>query len=166
MSNVTLIGMPGCGKSTVGVVLAKVLGCRFLDCDLLIQDKMNKLLNELISEYGNDGFLKIENDIISGIAADSTVIATGGSAVYGKDAMEHLKKISVIVYIELPIDEILHRLGDLDERGVVVPEGETFEQLYNERCILYRKYADVTVNALNMQVREVVAEIKKALAEI
>lgn len=163
MNNVTLIGMPGCGKSTVGVVLAKVLGCKFLDCDLLIQEETEKLLHDLIKEYGNDGFLKIENDIISGIFTKRTVIATGGSAVYGSGAMEHLKEISTVVYIKLPCEEIEKRLGDLTERGVVVPEGKTFRELYEERCVLYEKYADVIIDGHNKQVREVVKQIKKEL---
>lgn len=159
MKNITLIGMPGCGKSTIGVVLAKVLGYRFTDCDLLIQEETGKLLHELIEKYGNDGFIKIENDTIKGINTSNCIIATGGSAVYGSEAMAHLKEISTVVYIKLSYKEIESRLGDLEERGVVLEKGKTLLDLYNERCKLYEKYADVVVETENLSVRESVKAV-------
>ena len=118
--NVTLIGMPGVGKSTVGVVLAKILGYRFLDSDLEIQEQTGKLLHELITEHGDEGFLEIENRVNAGLAVQHTVIATGGSAVFGEDAMKHLQEISTVVYLRLPYKSLKKRLGDLKKRGVVL----------------------------------------------
>ena len=115
--NVTLIGMPGVGKSTVGVVLAKILGYRFLDSDLEIQEQTGKLLHELITEHGDEGFLEIENQVNAGLTVDKTVIATGGSAVFGEDAMKHLQEISTVVYLRLPYKSLKRRLGDLKKRG-------------------------------------------------
>ena len=143
MKNVVLIGMPGSGKSTVGVVLAKKLGYRFLDSDLVIQETCGKLLYQLIDEKGEAGFLMLENEINASIIADHTVIATGGSAVYGKDAMSHFCKMGQIVYLKLPYEELKERLGDLHERGVVLKEGYTLLDLYEERVPLYERYAGV-----------------------
>ncbi len=103
MKNIILIGMPGCGKSTVGVILAKIIGYSFLDSDLLIQEKDGRLLSEIISQEGLDGFNKIENKINASIDVSRSVIATGGSVIYGKEAMEHFKKIGIVVYIRLPL---------------------------------------------------------------
>ena len=116
MKNIILIGMPGCGKSTVGVILAKIIGYSFLDSDLLIQEKDGRLLSEIISQEGLDGFNKIENKINASIDVSRSVIATGGSVIYGKEAMEHFKKIGIVVYIRLPYEEIANRLGDLTQR--------------------------------------------------
>lgn len=157
--NIVLIGMPGCGKSTVGVVLAKKMGYSFLDSDLLIQEKHHKLLHELIAEHGIKGFEEIENDVNASISCEYTVIATGGSAVYGQKAMEHLKSIGVICYLQLPYEEIESRLGNLDERGVVIKEGQTLLQLFEERTPLYEKYADITVSGEHRQIKDVVKEI-------
>ena len=143
MKNIILIGMPGCGKSTVGVILAKIIGYSFLDSDLLIQEKDGRLLSEIISQEGLDGFNKIENKINASIDVSRSVIATGGSVIYGKEAMEHFKKIGIVVYIRLPYEEIANRLGDLTQRGVSIKEGQTLLDLYNERIPLYEKYADV-----------------------
>lgn len=157
--NIVLIGMPGCGKSTVGVVLAKRIGFSFLDSDLLIQDKYSKLLHELIAEHGIEGFRKIENDVNVSIACEKTVIATGGSAVYGEEAMERLKAMGLVFYLKLPCAEIEARLGDLDERGVIIRDGQTLWNLYEERVPLYEKYADVTIACAGRQIKDIVAEI-------
>ena len=127
--NVTLIGMPGVGKSTVGVVLAKILGYRFLDSDLEIQEQTGKLLHELITEHGDEGFLEIENQVNAGLTVDKTVIATGGSAVFGEDAMKHLQEISTVVYLRLPYKSLKRRLGDLKKRGVVLKPGQTLKEI-------------------------------------
>ena len=127
MKNVVLIGMPGCGKSTVGVVLAKILGYRFLDSDLVIQETENRLLHDIIEQEGIEGFEKIENRINASIDVKRSVIATGGSVIYGKEAMEHLKKIGVVVYIKLPYEEIAHLLGNLEQRGVAIKNNQTLE---------------------------------------
>ncbi len=145
MSNIVLIGMPGSGKSTVGVVLAKIMGYHFMDSDLLIQEKEKRLLSEIIEQEGAGGFLAIENRINAGISCEKTVIATGGSAVYGAEAMEHLKKTGTVVYLKLSYEELTTRLGDLRGRGVVLKDGQTLKDLYEERIRLYEKYADVTI---------------------
>lgn len=158
-SNIIFIGMPGAGKSTVGVVLAKRMGYRFVDSDLLIQEREQKLLHEIISEQGIEGFLRIEEEVNASIAMENSVIATGGSAVFGKKAMEHLRSIGTVVYLQLPYEEIESRLGDLNERGVTVREGQTLLDLYRERIPLYEKYADVTIDCQNREIREIVSQI-------
>ena len=157
--NIVLIGMPGAGKSTVGVVLAKVLGCRFLDSDLVIQEETGRLLHEIISGDGLAGFLEIENDVNSRIEAQNSIIATGGSVVYGEQAMRHLKEIGTVVYLELSCEEIETRLGDLRKRGVALKDGQTLEELYAERVPLYEKYADVTVRCTGKLIRRIIAEL-------
>ena len=159
-TNIVLIGMPGAGKSTVGVVLAKSLGFSFVDSDLLIQEKEGKLLHNIIEEKGLDGFEEVENRVNASIVEVSSVIATGGSVVYGKEAMEHLKGIGIIVYLSLPLKEIEHRLGDLNERGVAIKKGQTLENLYEERVPLYEKYADITIDCEGLQIREIVKQIR------
>ena len=163
--NITLIGMPGAGKSTVGVVLAKRMGMDFIDTDLIIQKEYNKTLSEIIDEKGIEEFKKVENDVISKLELDNTIIATGGSAVYGKEAMKHLRDISKVVYIELSEENIEDRLGDLNERGVVLEDGETLQELYDERIPLYKKYAHIIVNANDMVLREVVKNIEKVMLD-
>lgn len=163
MENVILIGMPGAGKSTVGVVLAKKLGYRFVDSDLVIQEKTGKLLHEIISEQGQQGFLEVENRMNAQLQAERTVIATGGSAVYGREAMEHFKKIGKIVYLQLSYDTIKKRLGDLHERGVALREGQTLRELYEERIPYYEKYADVILNCEKKQIRRIVTEAARLL---
>ncbi|WP_026503900.1 shikimate kinase [Butyrivibrio sp. NC3005] len=144
-NNIVLIGMPASGKSTVGVILAKVLGYSFLDCDIVIQNEVKKKLHEIISENGIDGFIAIEDKINSSINVSNTVIATGGSAVYGENEMKHFKEIGTVIYLKVDYDRLVKRLGNIQQRGVVIRENQTFEQLYEERCSLYEKYADVTI---------------------
>lgn len=163
MKNVVLIGMPGAGKSTVGVVLAKRLGYTFLDSDLVIQQKYGKLLHELISEHGVEGFWKIENDVNAGLTCDKTVIATGGSAIYGAEAMEHLRSIGTVVYLRLTLPQIEERLGDLTERGVTLREGQDLKALYEERTPLYEKYAHVIIDCDGQRVRELVTRIEREI---
>lgn len=162
-NNVILIGMPGVGKSTSGVILAKVLNYDFLDSDLVIQKSTKKRLKDIIAEEGIDGFNAIENKINSKIQAEKTVIATGGSVVYGKEAMEHLQAIGTTVYLRIGYESLDKRLGDLDERGVVHKEGQTLRELYDERTRLYEKYADITVDLDNKNVAETVDAILEAL---
>ena len=159
--NIVLIGMPGVGKSTVGVVLAKNLGYSFVDSDLLIQEQEGKLLHEIIGERGLDGFNEVENRVNAKISANRSVIATGGSVVYGQEAMEHLKQIGTVVYLFLPYEELAERLGDLNERGVSIREGQTLVDLMEERTPLYETYADVTINCQDRQIREIVQMIRE-----
>lgn len=159
--NITLVGMPGAGKSTVGVVLAKIAGYHFLDSDLLIQQKTGKLLHELIEEYGREGFLELEGEVNASIETECAVIATGGSVVYEENAMKHLKENSIVVYIRLPYEELKERLGSLSQRGVVLKPGETLKELYEERSALYEKYADVVVDTSAMNIQKAAEEILK-----
>jgi len=145
MNNVVLIGMPGCGKSTIGVLLAKLVGFSFVDTDLLIQQHENKKLYKIIEEDGIEYFKKLENEVNSKIQTTKTVIATGGSVVYGKQAMEHLKKIGKVIYLKVDYDELLKRIDNFSTRGIVIENGKTFRDLYNERTILYEQYADIII---------------------
>lgn len=145
MDNIVLIGMPGSGKSTVGVLLAKLIGFQFIDTDLLIQSKANKKLYEILRDDGAEAFTALENEINKSVTASKTVIATGGSAVYCEEAMKHLKSIGTVVFLDVPKDVLKKRLGDFSKRGVLIKNGESFEDLYNERIPLYKKYADLTV---------------------
>ncbi|MDE6619879.1 MAG: shikimate kinase [Lachnospiraceae bacterium] len=163
MKNIVLIGMPGAGKSTVGVVLAKNMGMSFLDSDLVIQEREGKKLHELIEEHGMEGFLEIEGHVNASLNPKTAVIATGGSAVYSEEAMAHLRSIAMICYLKLPYQSIEERLGDLTERGVVLREGETLHELYEERVPLYEKYANITVECENKNIREIVMELSKRL---
>lgn len=159
MTNVILIGMPGCGKSTVGVVLAKNTGRRFVDSDLVIQERTGKLLHELIEEHGIEGFWQIENEVNASLDPTGAVVATGGSAVYLGTGMEHLRSIGTVVYLQLPYEEIEARLGDLNARGVTLQPGQTLRDLYDERVPLYEKYADLTIDCRGKELREIVLEI-------
>ncbi len=154
--NIILIGMPGSGKSTVGVVLAKRLGYSFTDSDLVIQDRYGKLLYQLIEEYGVDGFRKLENDVNASLNLHRSIIATGGSVVYGSEAMEHLREIGTVVYLKLPLDEVADRLGDLNARGVAMRPGQDLKDLYEERVPLYEKYAHKVIECHGKQLREIV----------
>lgn len=154
--NIVLIGMPGVGKSTVGVILAKLMGYQFIDADLVIQDRENKLLKEIIAEKGIDGFIQVENDVNKSLNPKKTIISTGGSVVYGREAMEHLSEIATVVYLELDLANLKKRLGNLKNRGVVLRDGQTLDDLFNERVPLYEKYADVVVNESNINVEETV----------
>lgn len=161
--NIVLIGMPGAGKSTVGVVLAKKLGYEFLDSDLVIQKEAGKRLPDMIDQHGHDGFLAVENRINSAIDVSQHVIATGGSAVYGAAAMAHLRQIGTVVYLRLPFEAIVERLGDLTDRGVSMRDGQTLFDLYQERSPLYEEYAEVTIDCENLELRDVVAKIHSQL---
>lgn len=159
INNIILIGMPGCGKSTVGVVLAKSIGYDFVDSDLVIQKQMKETLSQIIEDDGLDEFISIEERINSQINVSDSVIATGGSVVYGTKAMEHLKSIGIVVYLKLSYESIKSRLGDLAKRGVVIKEGSTLLDLYNERIPLYEKYADIILECEGKEIREIVEEI-------
>ncbi len=166
MGNIVLIGMPSCGKSTMGVLLAKNLGYKFLDSDLLIQEREGKLLHEIIRDVGNESFIKIENAVNMSINTDNTVISTGGSVVYCEGAMAHLAKIGKIVYIKISYDTLASRLGDYVHRGVVMPDGYTLRDMYNERAALYEKYAEYTIETDNMTMTEALKKFTSLCSEI
>ena len=162
-TNIVLIGMPGVGKSTIGVILAKVLGYSFLEADLLIQEHEGKLLREIIEEKGTDGFIEVENRVNASIRADRAIIATGGSVVYGKEAMEHLKEIGRVVYLKVSYAILEKRLADIKGRGVVLKEGQTLETLFEERSKLYEQYADIEVSEEGLDVEQTVEKLVEAL---
>ena len=163
--NIVLIGMPGAGKSTLGVVLAKVLNYKFVDADLVIQSQCDKTLQKLIDGLGPDGFIEVENQILSSIEADNSIIATGGSAIYSDEAMRHLGEIGRILYLEISCDEMVKRLQNLAERGVVLKGGNSMslQALYDERLPLYETYADITVNIDGLTIEEAVRKVEAAL---
>lgn len=154
MRNLILTGMPACGKSTLGVVLAKTLGMKFVDTDLLIQEVQNCKLQEIIDERGMQEFLRIEEKVLSEIEAENSIISTGGSAVYSDKAMKHLGSIGDVVYIKLSLDEIERRLNNIKTRGIAMKPGETLADLYNMRVPLYEKYADITIETEGMGIEE------------
>ena len=163
-SNIVLIGMPAVGKSTLGVILAKILGYQFIDSDLVIQNQEQALLKDIIAQKGIEGFIETENRVNQSIDCDKSVIATGGSAVYGAQAMEHFKEIAIIVYLKIDYETLNARLNNIKNRGVVIREGQTLKSLYEERSILYEKYADITISEDNHSIEEVLKIILDALS--
>lgn len=163
MGNIVLIGMPGSGKSTIGVVLAKIMGYEFLDSDLVIQKREKRRLSQIIEEEGSDGFLKIENEVNASLNPVDTVIATGGSAVYGTEAMEHLQGIGTVIYLKLEYKDLKRRLGNLKNRGVVLKDGQTLLDLYNERIPLYERYAHIVIDEKHKDIQKIALEIEGIL---
>ncbi len=159
MDNIILIGMPGAGKSTIGIVLAKKLGYSFIDSDLLIQEREKMLLPDIIEQKGIDVFKQIENTVNITIDTKKTVIATGGSAIYGMEAMMHFKSLGTIIYLKLPYDELEIRLGDLERRGVVMKPGQDLIELYEERTTLYERYADLVIDCSKKSIRDIVERL-------
>ena len=163
LDNIILIGMPAVGKSTVGVIVAKRLGCNFVDTDLVIQEKEGKLLREIIAEVGPDGFLEVEDRINAEIEAEKTVIAPGGSVVYCENAMKHYKEIGKVVYLQVSFETINKRLRNAKSRGVVLRDGQTLKDLYEERVKLFEKYADVTVCEDGLELEETIEKVLASL---
>ena len=163
MSNIVLIGMPGCGKSTIGVILAKTLGIGFVDTDLIIQQRENRLLQDIIDKDGIDFFLDCEADAVKTVVCDNTVIATGGSVVYREDAINHLKKNGKIFYLNVSLDEIKKRLNNISTRGIAANKNDSIENIFIEREPLYKKYADVIVDLTDSTVEQSVEEICKKI---
>ncbi len=162
-NNITLIGMPGSGKSTIGVVLAKAAGYAFIDSDLEIQSHMGMRLFEIMEQKGMDGFRQIEEEVNLALNPTKTIIATGGSAIYGSKAMRHFKEIGKVIYLKLPYEEISLRLGDLNERGVAVRPEQSLKDLYDERIPLYEMYADITIGCCHKDIKEIIAQIKELI---
>lgn len=145
-SNVVLIGMPGCGKSTCGVIVAKMLLKNFFDTDLLIQNIEGISLQDIIDTKGIEYFEKAEEEAILNLDIKGTVIATGGSVVYSDKAMEHLKSLGTVVFLNLGFENMEKRISNFKTRGVVMRKGNTLLDMYNERLPLYKKWADITIN--------------------
>lgn len=162
--NIVLIGMPGCGKSTVGVVLAKAQGMDFCDTDLVIQARQGKRLQEIINTDGIKSFLRCEEEALLSICCENTVIATGGSAVYSDQAMQWLKKNAVVVYLRAEVREIVYRLSNLKNRGVAIGEGMSIYDLYRERAPLYERYADITLDEIGSSIPKTVERLSELLA--
>ena len=165
MNNIILIGMPGVGKSSIGVILAKELGMQFMDSDLLIQEKERRLLREILDQDGVDGFLQIEEQVNSSIGAEKAVIATGGSAVYSEKAMRHLKEIGTVIYLKLEYEPLSRRLGNLHNRGVVLRDGQTLRDLFEERERLYEAYADIVVDETGRDIEQTLQAVIDTLRE-
>ena len=159
MKNIVLIGMPGTGKSTVGKALAARLGYEFVDADDLIVQTTGKTLPEILRQDGLEAFYRIENKVGTDLNRTHTVIATGGSAVFGANAMVHLKEIGTVVYLKLSYEELTTRLGNLKGRGVVLRDDQTLKDLYEERIPLYEKYADVVIEELGEGIEETARKI-------
>ena len=161
MKNIILIGMPACGKSREGVILAKTAAMSIVDTDLLLQEKEGRKLQYIIDDQGMDEFLKIEERILSSVNAENAVISTGGSAVYSEGAMAHLKSVGTVVYLKLSLSEIDRRLKNIKTRGIAMGPGETLADLYDYRVPLYERYADITIDAEGLTIEETIAEILK-----
>ena len=161
--NIILIGMPGAGKSTVGVVLAKTLGMQFVDTDILIQERAGRMLQEILDEDGPDVFKRIEEETILSLQPRNAVIATGGSVVCSPDAMAHLKSGGVVVYLEIPYAEMEARLKNITTRGIVLLPGQSLREMYDERVPLYERYADLTVACSGGDLESVVENVIEAL---
>lgn len=164
-SNIVLIGMPGSGKSTVGVLLAKVLGYDFVDTDLVIQLREGRTLEKILHDEGIDAFLDIEGAVCASLEAERTVIATGGSVIYREEAMRHLRERGLVVYLQVDLDVLIARLSDLVERGVALREGQTLSDLYAERIVQYEHWAELTVQEEDMTLEETLAAAAKAISE-
>lgn len=158
--------MPGAGKSTIGVLLAKAMTYNFLDTDISIQRREKMKLYEIIDKEGLDAFLKIENEVLSRLEVDGCVIATGGSAVYSEKAMEHLRREGTIVYIRLSLDEIIKRVKNITTRGIAMKKGMTLEDIYRERTPLYEKYADIILDGDGTTIEECVEMLVRQLEQM
>ena len=161
--NIVLIGMPGCGKSTIGVILAKTLGIGFVDTDLIIQQRENRLLQDIIDKDGIDFFLDCEAEAVKTVACDNTVIATGGSVVYREDAINHLKRNGKIFYLNVPLVEIKKRLSNISTRGVAAKKNDSVENIFAEREALYKKYADEIIDLTGCTVEKAVEMISNKI---
>ena len=165
MDNIVLIGMPGCGKSSVGVRLARLMGRAFVDTDDVLQAQQGQRLQPMIEERGIDAFLAMEEACVAGLSCAHSVIATGGSVVYGQKAMRHLHACGTVVYIKLPFDVIEQRLSNLATRGVTLRPGQSLRDLYDERIPLYEREADIVFEAENVPLEKTAELLAARLAD-
>ncbi|MBM7564838.1 AAA family ATPase [Paenibacillus sacheonensis] len=158
--NIVLVGMSGAGKSTIGVLLAKSLGMDFVDTDLVIQRREGRLLQEIIDQDGIDAFMEIEEDVVSDLRLTQCIIATGGSVIYSDRAMNALKQGGRVIYLHVPYEEIARRLTTIATRGIVMKNGNSLQDVYNERVPLYLKHSDRTIDCTEKDIEQCVQEIK------
>lgn len=163
MKNIILIGMPGSGKSTVGVLLAKTLGLGFVDTDLVIQQREGALLQAILQEKGVEGFLDAEAEAIRSVRCEGCVVATGGSAVCRLEAMKHLRRLGAVVYLSLPCHVLEARIRNIKTRGIAMEQGQTYRDIYRVRTPLYERYADLTVKTDRMTLEQSVSAVRRAL---
>lgn len=163
MDNIILIGMPGAGKSTVGVILAKTLGMRFIDTDIVLQEQTGRLLQEIIGDAGTAAFLESEEKMLLSLHCENTVIATGGSAVFSHGAMEHLAAGGIVIYLKIPYEEMVRRLRNITTRGIVLFEGQDLREMYDLRVPLYENYAGITIDCSGTGAETVVERIVREL---
>ena len=161
--NIVLIGMPGAGKSTLGVLLAKAMGMFFVDSDIVIQQKTKRLLQDIIDNDGTDKFLETEEEVLLDLDIENTVLATGGSAVYSEKAMENFRKDSTVVYLHVGFEEIRKRVTNITTRGIVLKNGRSLADAYDERKPLYDRYADITIDCTGCTVEESVRKLIEKL---
>lgn len=161
--NIVLIGMPSAGKSTVGVIIAKNLGMNFIDTDVLIQTRQGRLLQEILDTEGTESFLEIEEEAILSMDCSNTVIATGGSVVYSRKAMEHLKQNGLVIYLHIAMETVYTRLRNLKTRGVVLSKGQTLEDIYRERVPFYEKYAGIKLDCSNNSIEDTLEDTLEAV---
>lgn len=162
-TNLIFIGMPSVGKSTVGVVVAKRLRMQFIDTDLLIQEQEKKLLREIIEEKGEEGFLKIENQVNCSVNVENAVISPGGSVIYCEEAMKHFRETGIVIYLQASYQTIKRRIRNPRRRGVVLKEGQTLHDLYDERTRLFEKYADITISEDGRRLEQTIGQVLQAV---
>lgn len=165
MKNMVLIGMPGAGKSTIGVVLAKTLGFTFIDSDLVIQKRENRLLQEIIDDIGMEKFLDVEKEAVLSIDVSKSIIATGGSVIFRNETMKHLKKLGDIIYLKVSYEEIERRVNNITTRGIAMAKGHTLKDVYDQRVELYEKYANIVIDCDDKNLEEIVKDIKDSIPE-
>jgi shikimate kinase len=159
MKNIILTGMPGAGKSTVGVILAKTLGMNFIDTDIVLQENAGRILQEIINTDGIDVFLKTEESSIVSLKCENTIVATGGSVVFSDKSMHYLKKKGIIIYLYISYEELVQRIKNITTRGIVLAADQSLLDLYNQRIPLYEKYADITIDCSDMDVEKIIEKI-------
>jgi len=165
MKNIIIIGMPGAGKSTMGVVLAKTLGRNFIDTDIVIQERAGRLLQEIIDDEGPEAFLEIEEKILLSLHCRNAVIATGGSVVFSENAMEHVKVSGVVIYLKISCEEMVRRLSNITTRGIVLVAGQSLPEMYAQRIPLYEKYADITIDCSDDDFENCIGNVIAKLAK-
>ncbi len=163
MKNIVMIGMPGAGKSTMGVILAKTLGRTFIDTDILIQERAGRLLQDIINTGGPEPFMRLEEATILSLQCRNAVIATGGSVVFSERAMEHLRDEGVVVYLKISFEEMARRITDTTTRGIVLFPGQSLRGMYDQRIPLYEKYADMTIDCSRGSFEESIGDVISGL---